>query len=100
MSLTLRNAFGHFATGVTIITMTDPGGHRIGMTAKASRRCRWTRRSAGAGVHLGQPPAFCGTRHFAARARFEANRARVAATKDIDRFGVCHQAACTVFRFA
>ena len=31
----LRGAFGHFATGVTIITTRDPGGAPIGVTASS-----------------------------------------------------------------
>ena len=35
MSLELRRAFGHYATGVTVITTTTPAGERIGMTANS-----------------------------------------------------------------
>ena len=92
MSLTLRNAFGHFATGVTIITMTDP--------ARSSRRhdreqllvavARPAARAVEPRAHLGQPPSCSArTRHFAVHVldSRQTALARHFATKDIDRFG-------------
>ncbi len=35
MSQQLRSAFGHYATGVTIITTRGPGGEPVGMTANS-----------------------------------------------------------------
>lgn len=35
MSQRLRSAFGHYATGVTIITTRGPGGEPVGMTANS-----------------------------------------------------------------
>lgn len=35
MSVELRRAFGHFATGVTVVTTLDARGRRVGMTANS-----------------------------------------------------------------
>lgn len=35
MSQRLRSAFGHYATGVTIVTTRGPGGEPVGMTANS-----------------------------------------------------------------
>ena len=90
MSATLRNAFGHFATGVTIITMLDSAGRRVGMTANSFSSLSldpplvlWSlaRKSV-------NHDAFCGTRHFAVHVldSHQTELARHFATKDIDRF--------------
>jgi flavin reductase (DIM6/NTAB) family NADH-FMN oxidoreductase RutF len=35
MTVELRRAFGHYATGVTVITTTTPAGDQVGMTANS-----------------------------------------------------------------
>lgn len=90
MSLTLRNAFGHFATGVTIVTMLDPEGRRVGMTANSFSSLSldpplvlWSlaRTSVNHGL-------FCGAQYFAVHVldSHQSALARHFATKDIDRF--------------
>jgi flavin reductase (DIM6/NTAB) family NADH-FMN oxidoreductase RutF len=91
MSTTLRAAFGHFATGVTIITMLDSAGRRVGMTANSFSSLSldpplvlWS--LARTSVNH---PAFCATSHFAVHVldSHQTDLARHFATKDIDRFG-------------
>ena len=97
MSLTLRNAFGHFATGVTIITMIDPAGRRVGMTANSFSSLSldpplvlWSLARTSANYEL-----FCTTRHFAVHVLDSRQTALAShfATKDIDRFGELTTAA-------
>jgi 3-hydroxy-9,10-secoandrosta-1,3,5(10)-triene-9,17-dione monooxygenase reductase component len=91
MSTTLRNAFGHFATGVTIITMLDSAGRRVGMTANSFSSLSldpplvlWSLARTS-----GNHQAFCATTHFAVHVldSRQTDLARHFATKDIDRFG-------------
>jgi len=90
MPLNLRNAFGHFATGVTIITMIDRDGRRIGMTANSFSSLSldppmvlWS--LARTSVNH---DSFYGARHFAVHVldSRQTALARHFATKDIDRF--------------
>ena len=90
MSLDLRNAFGHFATGVTIITMLDPAGRRIGMTANSFSSLSldpplvlWNLARTSVNHQL-----FCAASHFAVHVldSRQTGLARHFATKDIDRF--------------
>ncbi len=40
-----RQAMGHFATGVTVVTSIGADGEPVGTRPARSPRCRWIRRS-------------------------------------------------------
>ena len=90
MSLDLRRAFGHYATGVTVITTTTPTGARFGMTANSFASLSlepplvlWSIAKTSTNFE-----SFRDTRNFAVHVLHagQAALARQFATKDIDRF--------------
>lgn len=90
MSVELRRAFSHYATGVTVVTMLDERGTRVGMTANSFSSLSldpplvlWSLAKAST-----NHAAFCGARHFAIHvldAR-QTELARRFAMRDVDRF--------------
>lgn len=90
MSTQLRSAFGHFATGVTIVTALDAAGQRVGMTANSFSSLSldpplvlWSLARTSTNY-----AAFCGAKSFAVHV-LDATQSALAkhfATKDIDRF--------------
>jgi flavin reductase (DIM6/NTAB) family NADH-FMN oxidoreductase RutF len=90
MSTQLRNAFGHFATGVTIITTRTASGNPIGMTVNSFASLSldpplalWSLARASVNFDV-----FHATSHFAVHVlgTEQSPLARQFATKDIDRF--------------
>lgn len=90
MSRELRQAFGHYATGVTIITCQDASGSPVGMTANSFSSLSldpplvlWSLAKTSSNY-----AAFSAARHFAVHV-LEAGQQELAtrfATKDVDRF--------------
>ena len=90
MSTKLRNAFGHFATGVTIITTRTASGNPIGMTVNSFASLSldpplalWSLARASVNFDV-----FHAAPHFAVHVlgTEQSPLARQFATKDIDRF--------------
>jgi 3-hydroxy-9,10-secoandrosta-1,3,5(10)-triene-9,17-dione monooxygenase reductase component len=87
----LRRAFGHFATGVTIVTTADGRGGRVGMTANSFSSLSldpplvlWSLAKSSTNY-----ATFAAATHFAVHVldAAQAATARQFATKDVDRFG-------------
>jgi len=86
----LRRAFSHFATGVTVVTMLDSAGERVGMTANSFSSLSldpplvlWSLAKSSTNYS-----AFCSAQHFAVHV-LDATQSLLAkrfATKEIDRF--------------
>jgi flavin reductase (DIM6/NTAB) family NADH-FMN oxidoreductase RutF len=86
----LRRAFSHFATGVTIVTMVDESGERVGMTANSFSSLSldpplvlWSLAKSSTNY-----AAFCSARHFAIHI-LDATQSKLArrfSTKATDRF--------------
>ncbi len=90
MSSELRRAFGHYATGVTIITTRGPGGQPVGMTANSFSSLSldpplvlWSIARTSTNFDC-----FREAEHFAVHVLHcgQESLARQFATKDIDRF--------------
>ena len=90
MSTKLRNAFGHFATGVTIITTRTPTGEPVGMTVNSFASLSldpplvlWSLARTSVNFDV-----FQAATHFAVHVlgTEQSPLARQFATKDIDRF--------------
>lgn len=90
MTLELRRAFGHYATGVTVVTTTTPAGERVGMTANSFSSLSldpplvlWSIARTSTNY-----AAFRVARNFAVHVLHsgQAMLARQFATRDIDRF--------------
>lgn len=90
MSVELRRAFSHFATGVTVVTTIDAAGRRVGMTANSFSSLSlepplilWSLAKTSTNYE-----AFRGARHFAVHVLDSAQTAlaKQFALKDIDRF--------------
>jgi flavin reductase (DIM6/NTAB) family NADH-FMN oxidoreductase RutF len=90
MTTELRRAFGHFATGVTVITTTTPAGEHVGMTANSFSSLSiepplvlWSIARTSTNFD-----AFRNARHFAVHVLHsgQAQLARQFATKHSDRF--------------
>jgi flavin reductase (DIM6/NTAB) family NADH-FMN oxidoreductase RutF len=98
MSTQLRNAFGHFATGVTIITTRTTAGHPVGMTVNSFASLSldpplalWSLARASVNFDV-----FHGATHFAVHVlgTDQSPLARQFATRDIDRFLGVTTTAC------
>ena len=98
MSTKLRNAFGHFATGVTIITTRTPTGDPVGMTVNSFASLSldpplalWSLARASVNFDV-----FHAASHFAVHVlgTEQSPLARQFATKDIDRFLGVTTTAC------
>lgn len=90
MSVELRRAFSHYATGVTVVTTIDARGARVGMTANSFSSLSldpplvlWSLARTST-----NHAAFCAARHFAIHVLDAAQTAlaRQFATRDVDRF--------------
>lgn len=90
VSVELRRAFSHYATGVTIVTAIDAAGKRVGITANSFSSLSldpplilWSLAKSSTSYE-----AFRATRHFAVHVLDSAQTAlaKQFATKDIDRF--------------
>jgi 3-hydroxy-9,10-secoandrosta-1,3,5(10)-triene-9,17-dione monooxygenase reductase component len=90
MSHELRRAFGHYATGVTVVTTSTPGGARIGMTANSFSSLSldpplvlWSIAKTSTNYEV-----FRNARNFAVHVLHagQAQLARQFASKDVDRF--------------
>jgi 3-hydroxy-9,10-secoandrosta-1,3,5(10)-triene-9,17-dione monooxygenase reductase component len=90
VSVELRRAFSHYATGVTIVTAIDAAGQRVGMTANSFSSLSldpplilWSLAKTSTNYE-----AFRGARHFAVHVLDTAQTAlaKQFATKDVDRF--------------
>lgn len=90
MSVELRRAFSHYATGVTVVTTIDAAGRRVGMTANSFSSLSldpplilWSLAKSSANYE-----AFRDASHFAVHVLDSAQTAlaKQFATKDIDRF--------------
>lgn len=90
MTTELRRAFGHYPTGVTVITTTTPDGQRVGMTANSFSSLSldpplvlWSIARSSTNFEV-----FRNARHFAVHVLHSGQEqiARQFATKDCDRF--------------
>lgn len=100
MSLDLRRAFGHYATGVTIVTTTAADGRPVGMTANSFSSLSldpplvlWSIARTSTNFEC-----FRAARFFAVHVLHsgQAELARQFAARDIDRFeGVAHSSGTT-----
>jgi flavin reductase (DIM6/NTAB) family NADH-FMN oxidoreductase RutF len=90
MTIELRRAFGHYPTGVTVITTTTPDGQRVGMTANSFSSLSlepplvlWSIAKTSTNFEV-----FRRARNFAVHVLHsgQSQLAKQFATKDIDRF--------------